>query len=186
MKKLTPTERSTLSGMKAKLKSLQADLVEAKKREGIDDYLSARIAGTKTRFTRTKIESGPDRAVGEFRIILELTTKRAPVSIPLSIASGKTVAGFMYQIEGTGESSIASASVSIRTRGLTETSIGTLRYVTLPAGKKNELELTVTVRGKVGRQYQIVLNRINYKLTPADPRYQQYLKSLTSKPLKFA
>jgi hypothetical protein len=185
MKKLTPAERTALSGMKSKLKSLQADLVEAKKREGIDEYLSVRLTGTKFRFTRTKVEDGPDKAVGEFRIILELTTKRAPISIPLSIASGKTVAGFMYQIEGTGESSIASASVSLRTRGLTQTSIGTLRYATLPAGQKSELELTVTVRGKVGRQYQIVLNRINYKLTPADPRYQQYLKPLASKSQRF-
>ncbi len=186
MKKLTPAERTALSGMKTQLKNLERDLLEAKKREGIDEYLSVRLAGTKFRFTRTSVEDGPDKAVGEFRIILELTTKRAPVSIPLSIASGKTVAGFMYQIEGTGESSIASASVSLRTRGLMQTSIGTLRYVTLPAGKKSELELTVTVRGKVGRQYQIVLNRINYKLNPADPRYQQYLKPLASKSLKFA
>jgi hypothetical protein len=172
--------------MKAQLKSLQADLVDAKKREGIDEYLAGRIAGNKFRFSRTKVEDCPDKAVGEFRIILELTTKRAPVSIPLSIASGKTVAGFMYQIEGTGESSIVSASVAIRTRALTETSIGTLRYVTLPAGKKSELELTITVRGKVGRQYQIVLNRINYKLTPANPRYQQYLKPVVTKAMKFA
>lgn len=186
MKKLTTTQRQALNGMKTRLKGLQSELIEAKKREGIDDYLSARITGTKFHFTRTKVESGADKAVGEFRIVLELTTKRAPISIPLSIASGKTVAGFMYQIDGTGESSVASASVSIRTRGLIETSIGTLRYVTLPAGKKSELELAVVVRGKVGRQYQIVLNRINYKLTPADSRYQQYLKPLASKSLKFA
>jgi hypothetical protein len=150
MKKLTTTQRQALNGMKTRLKGLQSELIAAKKREGIDDYLSARITGTKLHFTRTKVESGADKAVGEFRIVLELTTKRAPISIPLSIASGKTVAGFMYQIDGTGESSVASASVSIRTRGLIDNQ---RRHTTVrdPAGREEERARTCSRSARQSR-----------------------------------
>ncbi len=186
MKRLSPSERAIISDMKTKLKILEHDLLLAKKREGIDDYLTVRVVGTKFHFTRTKIEAGPDKAVGEFRIVLELTAKQAALYVPLSIASGKTVAGIMYQIEGTGESTVANAGVEIRTRGLTQISVGTLRYLVIPKGKTAELELVVTVRGKVGKNYRIVLNRLNYKLATADVRYQQYLKPLGSKSMRFA
>ncbi len=185
MKKPTPAEKRQLKELASRVKQLQKDLVTAKQVEGIDDYLGVRVSGTKFRFSRTSVEDGPDKAVGEFRFILELTAKQVPLYVPLSIASGKTVAGFMYQIEGTGESTVASASIELRTRGLTQISVGTLRYLVIPKGKMAELELVVTVRGKVGKNYRIVVNRLNYKLATADPRYQQYLKPLVSKSMRF-
>ncbi len=185
MKKPTPVEKKQLKELVGRVKLLQKELVTAKQQEGIDDYLGVRVGGTKFRFARTKVEDGPDKAVGEFRFILELTAKQAALYVPLSIASGKTVAGFMYQLEGTGESTVANASVEIRTRGLTQISVGTLRYLVIPKGKTAELELVVTVRGKVGKNYRIVVNRLNYKLATADPLYQQYLKPLASKSQRF-
>lgn len=185
MKKLTSPERRQLKDLGNKVKQLQKELVVAKRVEGIDSFLGVKVGGTKLKFVRTKVETGPDKAVGEFHFTLELQAKLTPLYIPLSIASGKTVAGFMYQIEGNGESSVASGSVEVRTRGLTQVSVGTLKYLVVPKGKSAEVDLVVSVRGKVGRTYRIVVNRINYKLATADPRYQQYLKPLGSKSMRF-
>ncbi|MFN3692800.1 MAG: hypothetical protein ACK4SL_01710 [Candidatus Paceibacteria bacterium] len=185
MKKPTLAEKNQLKELAGRVKQLQKELVTAKQVEGIDEYLAVRVGGTKLRFSRTKVAEGPDKAVGEFRFVLELTAKQVPLYVPLSIASGKTVVGFMYQIEGTGESSVASASVAVQTRGLTQISVGTLRYLVVPKSKTAELELVVTVRGKVGKHYRIVVNRLNYKLTISDARYQQYLKPLGSKSMRF-
>jgi hypothetical protein len=186
MKKPTREERQQLQALGKRVKELQAELVVAKQLEGIDSHLGVRMLDTKLRFTRTRIEDGPDRALGEFRIGVEVMAKDAPVHIPLSITSGKTTAGFMYQIEGTGEGSVASAGVEIVTKNLTQISVGTLRYVLVPKGTKATLTLAISVRGKVGRYYEIVLYRVNYKLKTADTRYLQYMKPLRSKKFKFA
>ncbi len=186
MANLSRENRSTLAAMKKQLQSLEEELVTAKQLEGIDDYLGVRLLDTKLRFTRTSIEDGPDKALGVFRIGVEVAAKSAPIYIPLSITSGKTTAGFMYQIEGTGEASVASAAVTIATKNLTQISVGTLRYVMIPKGTKATLALEIAVRGKVGRYYDIVLYRVNYKLKTADTRYLQYLKPLRSKKFKFA
>ena len=185
MKKPTAAERQQLKALRDRVTQLQKDLVVAKRVEGIDPYLGVKVGGTKLKFTRTSVEEGPDKAVGEFRLSLTLAAKQTPLYIPLSVASGKTVAGFMYQIEGNGESSVVSGSVEVVTRGLTQVSVGTLKYLVVPGGKTAEVVLVVTVRGKVGRTYRIVVNRLNYKLATADPRYQQYLKPIGSKSMRF-
>jgi hypothetical protein len=185
MKKTTAAEKKQLKELASRVKLLEKDLVVAKRVEGIDAYLAVRMGRTDTRFTRTKVETGADKAVGEFRLTVMLTAKQVPVYVPLSAASGKTIAGFMYQIEGTGESSVASASVAVKTKGLTQVSVGTLRYVVIPKGQTAELELYATVRGKVGKTYRIVVHRLNYKLLATDARYQQYLKPLGSKSIRF-
>ncbi len=172
--------------MKSKLKSLQADLIDAKRREGIDDYIAVKGGDFRTNFERTKVESGPDKAVGRFQFAIAITAKQTSVYVPLSITSGKTVSGFMYHIEGTGEGSVATADVDIRDKAVTRISVGTLQYAKIPAGTTGTFRLDVTIRGQVGKKYSIVIDRINYKLALTDPRYQQYLKPTVTKAMKFA
>lgn len=172
--------------MKARLKDLQAALTEAKKREGIDAYITVKVQDLEAHFKRTKNPDGPDKTVGRYLLFLNITAKSVPVLVPLSIASSKTPTGFMYYIEGTGESSVATADVTARGEGMTVVKVGTLEYAKIPAGGTVTFRLDVTIRGKIGKKYQIVVDRINYKLAHTDPRYQQYLKPIISKPLKFS
>jgi hypothetical protein len=186
MAKLTKADRSKLSNMKAVLKSLQTQLATAKKVEGLDEYIAVKGGDFRTGFERTKVESGPDKAIGRFQFVIAITAKQTPVYIPLSITSGKTVSGFMYHIEGTGEGSVATASVDIKEKGVTRVSVGTLQYAKIPAGTTAIFRLDITIRGQVGKKYSLVVDRINYKLAHTDPRYQQYLKPIVTKMLKFA
>lgn len=186
MKKLTPAERKALSALQKKLKVLETNLVDAKRREGIDEYVSIKVEKRDARFTREKVEGGPDKATGRFLLFIKMTAKQTPVFVPLSAASGKNVAGFMYVIEGTGEGNIATAEVSVRGEGVAQVTMGTLQFAKIPKGRSATFRLDVTIRGRIGKQYQIVINRINYKLALADARYQQYLKPIPSEKLKFS
>lgn len=186
MAKLTPENREALSVMKTKLTSLQKELAAANRREGIDPYVSVKVKRTDARFTRTKIKDAPDKAIGKYQLFVDIASKQVPVYVPLTIASSKKVTGFMYHIEGTGESSVESATVEVRGVGTTLLTLGTLEYAHIPAGGTATFRLDITIRGKIGKKYHIVINRLNYKLALADARYQQYLKPITSDSLKFS
>lgn len=186
MAKLSPEQRKALTEKNKKLKSLELELIEAKKREGIDEYVSIKVTKRNTRFIRTKIDGAPDKAVGHFNTTIGITAKKSPVLVPLSIATGKAVTGFMYYIEGEREGSVVSASVTARGDGSTQVAVGTLTFLKIPAGKTAEFNTTIAVRGKVGKQYHVVISRINYKLALSDARYQQYLKPIMSKSLDFS
>jgi hypothetical protein len=171
--------------MKTRLKSLQSELTEAKKREGIDAYVSVKVKDRQARFERTRNPDGRDKAVGRFQLFIDITAKQVSVLVPLSVASSKSVSGFMYHIEGTAEASIATADVSARGQGLTQVGIGTLQFAKIAPGHTATFRVDITIRGKIGKKYQIVINRINYKLALTDARYQQYLKPVVSKGLRF-
>jgi hypothetical protein len=186
MKKLTPAERKALSEMSARLKALQSELTEAKKREGLDAYVTIKVKDRQARFERTRTPDGPDKAVGRYLLFIDITAKQVPVLVPLSVASSKSVSGFMYHIEGTGEAAIATADVTARGQGLTQVGIGTLQLAKIAPGQTATFRVDIIIRGKIGKKYQIVVNRINYKLALTNARYQQYLKPIVSKGLRFA
>jgi hypothetical protein len=186
MKKPSGVVEKSLRDAKDKLKKLQAELAVAKKAEGIDEYISLKVKKNQARFDVARSRGETDAGVGRFFIQINITAKKQAVFVPLSMASGKTVAGFMYLIEGTGEGQIATAEVACRGEGVTQITIGTLLFAKIPAGATGEFRIQVSTRGKKGKAYTITINRINYKLALSDARYQQYLKPITSERVKFS
>jgi hypothetical protein len=186
MPKQTPAQRQQLREANAKLKTLQGELAEAKKREGIDDNIAVKVRKNQARYERSHAVGAPKVGVGKFFMMLEVTAKKQEVYIPLSMASGKKVAGFMYQIEGTGEAAIAGTEIDVQGDGVTQVTIGTLLFAKIPAGVTAVFRLQITTRGHAGKTYSITISRINYKLALSDARYLQYLKPLPSERVKFS
>lgn len=99
---------------------------------------------------------------------------------------GKKVAGFMYQIEGTAFGTIVTAEVRARGSGVSQVTLGTLRYAKIPAGKTVSFEIRTTIRGELRKTYKIVFTRLNYKLNLSETRYRQYLKEIHSDSVAFS
>jgi hypothetical protein len=169
-----------------KLKALKAELAAAKKREGIDEFIAIKVKKNQARYEKSHAVGAPKVGVGKFFMMLEVTAKQQEVYIPLSMASGKKVAGFMYQIEGTGEAALAGTEIDVQGNGVTQVTIGTLQFCKIPAGTIATLRLQLRTRGQAGKTYSITISRINYKLSLGDARYQQYLKPLKSETVKFS
>jgi len=186
MTKITKGNAQVLRTLNAQLKVLQAELAVANKAAGVDDYLSVKRTKNDSRFERVRKKDEPDKAVGHYLLKLDITAKAQAVFIPLSIASGKKQTGFIYQIEGTGESSIVTAQVKSRGEEVTQVTLGTIVYAKIPPQKTAEFTIQVEIRGRVGKVYKFLIHRINYKLAVTDARYNQYLKEIPSDTLKFS
>lgn len=186
MTKVTAADKKLLKDLNAQLKVLQGKLVQAKKLEGYDPYLEVKVRKNQARFQRIRQKNKEERLVGNFFMAIDITAEQADVFIPLSIASGKKVAGFMYQIEGTAEGAVETAEVRVQGKGVTQVTVGTLLFAKIPAGLTATFEVLATVRGKAGKVYKIVITRLNYKLAVADARYQQYLKEIPSDSVKLS
>lgn len=186
MKKISGDNKKLLKELNAELKTLQAKLVQANKLEGKDAYIDVKVKKNQARFEKIKQKDADDKAVGKFYVEIDITAKEENIFIPISIASGKKTAGFMYQIEGTAPGSIATADIRVRGEGVTQVTLGTLLYAKIPAGKTASFEIRATTRGKMGKVYKIVFTRLNYKLNLTDARYQQYLKVIHSESVKFS
>jgi hypothetical protein len=185
MLKKTTSQRQQLKAATAKLKMLKEQLLAAKQASGIDDFIAVKITKNQARYERSHALGTPANGVGKFFMLVAVTAKKQEVLIPLSMASGKKTAGFMYIIEGTGESSIATTSVTPTGDEVSHITIGTLQFCKIPAGSTAVFRILVTSRGQAGKTYQFIISRLNYKLLLSEARYLQYLKPLPSKPLKF-
>ena len=186
MEKLSATNKKSLKDLQAKLKVFQAELVEVNKREGKDAYIGVKVKNNQGRFARIKKKDVEAKDEGKFFLALDITAKEAVVYIPLSVASGKKTAGFMYQIEGTAEGKIVTTDIKVRGDGVTQVTVGTLLYAKVPARKTASFEIRATIRGQYGKVYKLVFTRLNYKLNLTDARYQQYLKEIHSDSVKFS
>lgn len=186
MKKTQAENKKQLKNLNAQVKTLQTKLVQAKKVEGKDDYINVKVKKSQARFQRIKQKGVEDKALGKFYFEIEITAKQAEVFVPMSVASGKKTAGFMYQIEGTAAGSIVTTDVKVRGEGVSQVTVGTLLYVKIQTGKTASFQIQATIRGSFGKAYKIVFTRLNYKLNLTDARYQQYLKAIPSKSVKFS
>ena len=164
MEKLPTTSKQLLKVLNAQLKKLQTELVEAHKIEGKDVYIDVKIKKNQAHFEKIKRKGEDDKAVGKFYIEINVTAKQENIFIPVSIASGKKTAGFMYQIEGTAEGRIATADIKIRGEEVSQVTLGTLLYAKIPPGKTASFQIRTVIRGKFGKAYKIVFTRLNYKL----------------------
>ena len=185
MDKILNSNKKLLKELNAELKIRQAQLVENNKLAGKDPYLDVKVKKNQARFERIKQKGVEDKAVGKFYIEFDITAKQQDVFIPLSVASGKKVAGFMYQIEGTGEGKIATTDIISRGEGVSQVTIGTLLYAKIPVQGKASIQVRAIIRGKFNKVYKIVFTRINYKLNLTDARYEQYRKEIASDSVNF-
>lgn len=186
MAKVPAEQRKRLAELQAELKRLQEALAEAEKREGKDRYIEVKVKKNQGRFRRATQKGVEDKAVGEYYLEIMITAKQSDVFIPLSIASGKKVAGFMYHVEGTAEGSLATTELTVRGDVVSQVTIGTLRYARILGGTSAEFQIKASVRGRSGKAYQIVFTRLNYKTNLQETRYRQYLKEFRSSTVKFS
>jgi hypothetical protein len=149
-----------------------------------DTPLQVTIQKSQARFKKIQEPGVRNAGVGEFFLLVDITALSKDLYIPLSIASGKKPAGFVYQIEGTSEASLSTTDISCSGKGVTQITLGTILYCKIPAGKTATFRLLIQVRGKTGGEYRIVINRINYKFAPTDARYEKYTDELSTKMLK--
>ena len=147
--------------------------------------IEIRVQKRQARFKRIRNPQGSDAGVGEFFFLIEITAISQVVYIPLSVASGKKPTGFVYQIEGTGEGTIATTDISCSGDKVTQVLLGTIAYCKIPAGKTATFRLLIEMRGEVGKEYSIVINRIHYKLDPSDARYKRFEEAIRGSTLKF-
>ena len=150
-----------------------------------DEFIRIKVAKSQARFTRVKNPKGADTGIGEYFLIVEVTPHTDTVYVPLSIASGKKVTGFVYQIEGTAAGLISKASVTARGEGVTQVTLGTILYCKIPPSKKAEFRIQIEIKGKIGKTYKVVINQINYKLNTSDARYKRYTQGVSTRPLEF-
>lgn len=186
MKKTAAENKKYLRELHTQLKALQTQLVHANRLEGKDAYIDVMVKKNQARFERIKKKGVADTAVGKFYIEIGITAKQGDVFVPVSVASGKKTAGFMYQIEGTAPGSIATAGIKVRGEGVVQVTLGTLLYAKIPAGKTASFQIRATTRGAIGKAYKIVFTRLNYKLKLTDTRYHQYLKEIHSGRVTFS
>ena len=156
-----------------------------KKTSIADEYITINIEKDQTRFERIKNPQGADKGIGHYFLALEVTSRKGTVHVPISIASGKKVTGFIYQIEGTGVGSLSTAKVSARGEGVTQVTLGTIVYCKIPEGKTASFRIQVEIEGKIGKAYTVVINQINYKLTTADARYKRLFAGVSTRTLEF-
>ena len=186
MKKLSGEDKKRIKALNTQVKELQGKLVQAEKLEGKDAYVSIVVDKKQARFIRIKQKGVEDKAEGRFFTELAVTAKQQDVYFPLSVASGKKTAGFMYQIEGTAEGTIVTTDIKVQGKGVTLVTVGTLVYAKIPAKGSAAFKIQVVIRGSFAKRYKIVFTRLNYKLMLTDARYQQYLKEIHSESVLFS
>lgn len=126
-----------------------------------------------------------DSVHGKFWFTIDITALAKDVYVPLSVASGKKPAGFMYQIEGTAPGTIKSTDISCKGDGILQVMHGTILYAKIPAGKTAMFKLRIEMRGALGKTYGITIYQIQYKWYPTDTRYQKLAQAIRSKMEKF-
>lgn len=180
MEKISTSKKQQLKVLTAELKKLQDDLALANKLSGLDDYIDLKVRNDQAYSQTIKGATAPSKLIGTFVTKIDITAKQTTIYIPLSIASGKTVAGFMYQIEGTAEGKIESATVQASGDNITQITVGTITYAKIPEGSTANFRISTIVKGRHGQTYHTIITRINYKLANTDKIYKQYLKEIPS------
>lgn len=182
----TSADKKRLKELHTKINELTSKLEVAQKLEGKDEYIAVKVRKNQARFERVKKEGAKDRALGNFYLEIDITAKQGDVFVPVSMASGKKTAGFMYQIEGEASGSIVTANITPRGKGVSQVTVGTLLFAKIPASTTASFEVRATIQGSFGKAYKIVITRLNYKLNLSEVRYQQYLKEIDSKEVVFS
>lgn len=152
-----------------------------------DGSVSVSLERTGARFNKPRDIDGSmkDIGIGKFFLSIDVVSLKAPIYVPVSIASGKKTVGFIYQIEGTDAGEIGITEVACHGDGITKVTLGTLLYARIPALKTGSFKMEIEISGRLKKEYRIALNQMSYKLDPADSRYKKLELDIGTKWLKF-
>lgn len=178
-------KKEVIKDLQRRISKLQSELEKRKKPRNGDGLLNFKLQKSQARFERIRRPKERDIGHGEFFLLVGVTAQTETLYVPISIASSKKPTGFVYHIEGTAEGTILRTDISCRGEGITKVTLGTLLYAKIPAGKTATFRMLIEIRGGVGKEYKIVINRINYKLDPRDARYKRLDAEISSKVLGF-
>lgn len=178
-------EEIKIKDLQKQVKKLQTKISSKAETEARDDFVNVKVKKSQASFKRVKNPGQIDSGRGEFFLQLDITALQKTVFIPLSVASGKKPTGFIYQIEGTSEGEIETTNISCDGMGVTKVTLGTLLYAKISHGGMGSFKLVIDTKGRVSKEYRVVINRINYKLDPSDTRYKRLDVGLSTKLLKF-
>ncbi len=150
-----------------------------------DGIIKIVVEKSEAHFSRAydKIRSD-DFGIGKYLLLLNVMASKETVYIPVSIASGRKSTGLIYHIEGTA-GGVATVTVSSKGEGVATVTSGSISYCKIPAGKIATFKIIAQVTGSLGKEYKIVVSRINYKLNPNDLRYKRFLTEIGTETLKF-
>lgn len=150
-----------------------------------NEYIFFKVKESRAHFKEVRNAEGKRVGRGQFFLLVDIIALQGALYIPTSLASGKKATGFVYQIEGTAKGEIDTTSISAKGDGIAQVTLGTLVYTKIPQGKAATFQIVVDMVGSLNKTYQIVFNRINYKLDPSDARYKKLDVAIASKPLVF-
>lgn len=131
------------------------------------------------------IKQRGELGIGRYAIVLSVTALKEALHIPASVGTGRVSTGFVYVIEGTEKGKTASAEISCRGEGVATVTSGSISYWKIAPGKTAQIKLYIQIKGARIGTYQIVVNRINYKLNPSDMRYTRFLTDIRTGVLEF-
>lgn len=150
-----------------------------------NEHIFFKVKESRAHFKEVRNAEGKRIGRGQFFLLIDIIALQGAVHIPTSLASGKKPTGFVYQIEGTAKGEIDTTSVSAKGAGVSQVTLGTLVYTKIPQGKTATFQIVVDMVGSLNKTYQVVFNRINYKLDPSDARYKKLDVAIASTPLTF-
>jgi len=181
----SPSKEQLIKHLEIQIQKLRAELAKITSKQTTKDPLKITLTKSQKRYTKIENPHGADMAIGEFFLTIDITAVTETIYIPLSIASGKKPAGFVYQIEGTKKGSISKTDISVNGDTVTQITLGTILYAKIPVGKKASFRILIEIRGQMQNSYQITIATLNYKKDPKDARYQKLDTEISSETLKF-
>lgn len=150
--------------------------------------LSIRIIRSQSHYYETKLprqEEYRGKGLGVYFLLFEVIAGLDAIYIPLSIATGRKSAGFLYVTEGDGKGVPSVALVSEGGEGVTTVSSGSIVYVKIPQGRSARFRMNGEIIGTEGVGYRILLTVLSYKTNPNDFRYKKFLIDLGTELLSF-
>lgn len=184
----TPTkklEEQAIEELQKRLAEMKSKFAKGTKFTNSDSSIAVKVQKAQSRFKKIQGLEGEDAGNGVFFLLLDVTASTEDVYIPLSIASGKKVVGFIYHIEGTAAGEINTTDISCRGDGITKITLGTLLYAKIPVGMTASFRISIDIKGQTGKEYKVAINQINYKLDPGDARYKKLDVEIETETVKF-
>ncbi len=150
--------------------------------------MSVRVVRTQMHFYKDKLPRQAEyvgKGLGTYFLLFEITAGPDALFIPISIATGRKSAGFLYVVEGGG---VGIPTALIQDKGGKEISIvtsGSIVYTKIPPGKTASFVLNAEIVGELERSYKLMVNTISYKTNPNDYRYKKFQSDLGTETLTF-
>ncbi len=150
--------------------------------------MTVRVIRTQSHFYKSKLPSQEEykgKGLGTYFLLFEITAGPDALYIPISIATGRKSAGFLYVVEGDGT---GTPTALIQGKGGKEVSTvtsGSIVYTKIPGGKTAAFIVNAEIVGTTEHSYRIVVNTISYKTNPNEYRYKKFHTELGTDSLVF-